>query len=118
MSPKLLPAKPDDQLVSFSIDSDSNIIQIGYSFDYDVCRGEDSNPRTPSVKSPCITFVNKSIESLCDRHKLEVAQINLNKIKGSRMNLITTNVDINAIKMKEKLDFGQTGVMRRDNRPL
>lgn len=45
-------------------------------------------------------------------------QTKLNKIKGSRMNLITSNVDINQIKMMEKLDFGQSGGLRRDNRPL
>ena len=118
MSPKFMPGKADEPLLSFSIESDNSIIQIGYSFDYDVCKGQDSNPRTPSVKCPCITFVNKSVEKMCDRHKLEVEQTKLAKIKGSRMNMITQNVDINLLKMKEKLDFGQAGTFRKDNRPL
>jgi hypothetical protein len=33
------------------------------------------------------------------------------------MNLGGTFVDINAIRMKEKLDFGQSTGLRRDNRP-
>lgn len=32
--------------------------------------------------------------------------------------MISQNVDINAIKMKEKLDFGQTNGLRRENKPL
>lgn len=32
--------------------------------------------------------------------------------------MISSNVDINAIKMKEKLDFGQTNGLRRDNKPV
>lgn len=34
------------------------------------------------------------------------------------MNLITQNVDINLIKQKEKLDFGQQNGLRKDMRPL
>lgn len=40
------------------------------------------------------------------------------RFKGSRMNLITQNVDINLIKQKEKLDFGQQNGLRKDMRPL
>ena len=32
--------------------------------------------------------------------------------------MITGNIDINAIKMKEKLDFGGKGIFRRENKPL
>lgn len=54
-----------------------------------------------------MSFVNKAQEKLCDRHKLQVQQQQMAKFKAGRMNLITGNIDINAIKMKEKLDFGQ-----------
>lgn len=77
IAPKFMAAKPgvnDEQQLTFTIESEANLVQIGYSYDYDVCSGQDSNPRTPSVKCPCITFVNKSVEKLCDRHKLEVTQ--------------------------------------------
>lgn len=75
IGPKFMPAKAgqnEDQHLTYTIESDANLVQIGYCFDYDVCKGQDSNPRTPSVKCPCIQFVNKSVERMCDRHKLEV----------------------------------------------
>lgn len=34
------------------------------------------------------------------------------------MNMITTNIDVNELKMKEKLDFGQLNGLRRENKPL
>ena len=73
LNPKFMVAKTgnEESLNTYTIESDSHLVLIGYSFDYDVCRGEDSNPRTPSVKTGCINFVNKSVEPLCDRHKLE-----------------------------------------------
>ena len=40
MSPKFMPGKADEPLLSFSIESDNSIIQIGYSFDYDVCNAD------------------------------------------------------------------------------
>jgi hypothetical protein len=120
IAPKFMPAKGEESLWSYAIDSEQSFLQIGYSFDYDICKGQDSNPRTPAVKAQCYTFVNKAVEKLCDRHKLQVEQQALARVKGSRMNLISNNVDINAIKMRQKLDFGQSGVgvLRRDNRPL
>lgn len=77
IAPKYMPAKPGDhqtQLYTYTIDNENNLVQLGYSQDYDVCKGQDSNPRTPAVKTNCCTFVNKSIEKLCDRHELQVQQ--------------------------------------------
>lgn len=94
-----MPAKPGQsdemQHLSFSIDSESHLLLIGYSFDYDVCRGLDSNPRTPQVKLACMSFVNKAVEKLCDRHKLASEQQALQKVKSQRMNMVTSNIDIN-----------------------
>ncbi len=39
------------------------------------------------------------------------------KVQGSRLNLISDKVDINAIKMKERLDFGSKGGFKHDTRP-
>lgn len=40
LSPKFFPSKAgEEQLLSFTIDSEKNLVQIGYSFDYDVCKG-------------------------------------------------------------------------------
>ena len=38
-------------------------------------------------------------------------------LKSQRLNLITSNIDVNAIKMKEKLDFGKPNGFRRENQP-
>jgi len=65
-----------------------------------------------------MSFVNKSQEKLCDRHRLYVQQQQMAKFKAGRMNLITGNIDINAIKMKEKLDFGQQNGLRKNLKPV
>ena len=116
---KPLPPRPgsDDNPLSFTIDSLASLIPIGYSADFDICRGQDSNPRTPSVKVDCAEFVNKSVEKVCERHKFEMMQHQIAKAQGSRLNLISDKVDINAIKFKEKLDFGGSNGFRRDQKP-
>ena len=46
----------------------------------------------------CRTFLNKSVESICDQHKMEQKLMRLNKQKGARLNLLGDRVDCNEIK--------------------
>ena len=43
---------------------------IGYSQDYDVCQGK-TYVAGGAKNAFCNEFVNKSVESICDRHKHE-----------------------------------------------
>lgn len=72
ISPKLMKANADYG-VSFSVDSEAQILMIGYSQDYSLCKGKSA---TSSVVNgmmnqvfACRSFLNKSVETLCERHR-------------------------------------------------
>ena len=46
----------------------------------------------------CKTFLNKSVETICDRHKMEKKMMNIERHKGRRANLFGDRVDCNEIK--------------------
>ena len=45
----------------------------------------------------CKAFLNRSVENICDRHKLEVKMMRIEKHKGQRANLFGDRVDCNEI---------------------
>jgi hypothetical protein len=71
IGPKFFASKPGAETqkhTTFLVDNVSQLVPIGYSFDYNICCGQDSNPRNPHAKTPCYNFVNSSVEKMCDRH--------------------------------------------------
>jgi len=90
--------------VAFGIYSEAQIMMIGYSEDYNLCKGKSSSNSVVSMFSgmaenfACRTFLNKSIETLCDKHKYERKLANLSRAKAGRLGLQGDRVDVNAIK--------------------
>ena len=62
LNPKQMPAH-DKGATSYCIESPEAVLAIGSSEDYDVCRAINT-------ATPCYQFLNKSIEKICDNHKL------------------------------------------------
>ena len=57
----------------------------------------------------CKEFLNKSVENICDRHKMERKLMRLDKFKQKRQNCQGDRVDINELKRMQKLDDRQLG---------
>ena len=77
----------------------------------------------------CREFVNKSVETLCDQHKIEKKIANFEKFRAGRMNTMGERVDINYInrmrkledKEKKMMQFVQTDksvLNRQSNKPM
>lgn len=122
--------------VTYSIDNSAQLLIIGYSQDYDVCKGKSTansvNPNSNSFQSQtvnCRAYLNKSVETLCDQHKFERRMNQFNKFRAGRVAVMGDRVDINAInrmrKMQEQeqqeLSFMRSDkniLNRTNNRPM
>jgi len=78
---------------------------------------------------PCREFLNKSVETYCDTHKLEKKLANFDRFKAGRMNARGERVDIHMInrmksleeKEKKMMGFCQTDksvLNRQQNKPM
>jgi|LauGreDrversion4_2_1035121.scaffolds.fasta_scaffold217413_1 hypothetical protein len=62
---------------SFRIESDDQVLSLGKSEEYSLCKGAEKQPagNVPAMfgmnKVKCDRFLNKSIETQCEVHKLE-----------------------------------------------
>ena len=108
---------------------------IGYSEHYSICQGKSSQNSVSQVNQfvnktfACREFVNKSVETLCDQHKIEKKIANFEKFRAGRMNTMGERVDINYInrmrkledKEKKMMQFVQTDksvLNRQSNKPM
>ena len=102
-NPKVMRGNPEHG-VAFGTYSADQIMMIGYSEDYDLCKGKSSSnsvmvtPGGMAENFACRTFLNKSIETLCDKHKYERKLATLTRVKAGRLGLQGDRVDVNAIK--------------------
>ena len=89
--------KPKDSNgYQFSLDSPAQFEIIGYSQDYDICKGRNAQATFMNQTSlACKEFLNKSVENICDRHKMERKLMQLDKFKQGRQNCQGDRVDIN-----------------------
>ena len=120
--------------VSYSIDNSAQMFIIGYSQDYDVCKGKTqstslANNQFNTQPMNCRIFVNRSVETLCDQHKFEKRMNSFNKFRSGRANTMGDKVDINAINKIRKMQDMETKEMsflrsdksvlnRNGNRPM
>jgi len=128
ISPKLLRSGGEgkQQGVAFCIDSEAQLQLIGYSEDFDVCSGKTNMPGASSDMMRCRAFLNKSVETICDKHKFERNLMKLDRQKGSRLALQSNTVDVHAIRKMQKMQdmdagigaFGGKKNLARDNRPI
>jgi len=125
INPRLMPKRGDEHANSFCIESEAQVMIIGYSEDYDVCKSRTRNTNRPGSLETfqCRTFLNKSVEDICDKHKMERKLMHMERQKGQRLNLAGDRVDCNQIKRMEarnKKEFGAFGgkqVFTRDIKP-
>lgn len=84
---------------------------IGYSEEYDICKGRTQNTFKPGSMETfqCKAFLNKSVENICDRHKLEKKMMTIDRHKGTRLNLLGDRVDCNEIRRQERLRKNELG---------
>lgn len=85
ISPKLMPKKDDtDHGFSFCIDGEAQLLVIGYSEDYDVCKASTKSLNRPGSMETfqCRAFLNKSVENMCDKHKMERKLMVMERAKG------------------------------------
>ena len=88
INPRMMPRKPnqpaDQNDHTFCIDSEAQLMMIGYSEEYDICKGRTQNTYRPGSMETfqCKTFLNKSVENICDRHKMEKKLMNIERQKG------------------------------------
>lgn len=126
INPRLMPKRGDERGYSFCIDGEAQVMLIGYSEDYDVCKAATKSVNRPgSMESfQCRSFLNKAVENICDKHKMERKLMKMDRARGSRLNLIGDRVDCNQIKRQEAMrqkEMGAFGggkqVFARDNKP-
>jgi len=72
--------KQGNNPATYCVENDHQYLIVGYSEDYDVCKGQSSNVGMLSVR--CRTFLNKSVEHICDRHKYEKSLMHVERQKG------------------------------------
>ncbi len=77
------------------------MLKIGVSEDYTVCKGLASS--SGMGNDYCRYFLNKSIEKLCDRHKMEYKQVTMKQIRSSRPTL-AHSTNINAFALRKKFE--------------
>jgi hypothetical protein len=63
-------ARQEEFGISFCINNEGQYNVIGYSEDYDICTGKQSM-KVGDKEFRCKAFLNKSVETICDRHKFE-----------------------------------------------
>jgi len=63
------------------------ILNIGFSQDFDICTGTTIDPYTKSEKK-CSSFVNRSVERLCDKHKFEIQNRRIERMKSGRIGVV------------------------------
>ena len=127
VNPKMMPKKENNEHGhSFCIDGEAQVMLIGYSEDYDVCKGTTRSVNRPGSMETfqCRTFLNKSVENICDKHKMERKLMQLDRARGQRLNIVGDRVDCNMLKRQEaarQKELGAFGggkqVFARDNRP-
>lgn len=112
INPRVLPPKSSDQNYgyTFSIDNEQQLMMIGYSEEYGICAG-NSNTNTvtqhntfDAKKTQCRLFLNKSVETLCDQHKIERKIAQFSRFRAGRLNTMGEGVDIHHIKKMQKME--------------
>ena len=109
LNPMLMTARREEYGHSFSINSEAQYNLVGYSNDYDICTGMQMAIAS-GERFRCRAFLNKSVETICDRHKMEQKQEQVKKIHASRPNMMSDRVDVNAIKKVQKLEDAENKV--------
>lgn len=115
--------------IMFAIDSEAQVEIIGYSEDYNICNGRTNQQQfltgVGSESYACRTFLNKSVETICDKHKAEKKLMNIKRAQANRQNMQGDRVDINGIQRMQRLqnrEFGAFGgkkqLNRLDNKPM
>ena len=88
--------------ITYCIDKDSQVFEIGLSADFAFCKGASKNlslTGLPSINAnlACRVFVNSSIEKVCDSHKEIRSENNMARIRSQRVGMHTDYLDINKI---------------------
>ena len=125
INPKLMSIMNSEHGICFSISSEQQFNMVGYSEHYNTCDGKEKSKTQEGMSFKCRAFLNRSTESICDRHKLCQALVVNNKVKSHRPNIMGDRVDINALRkiqaMEDKEKFigafgGKTGGGLQRNR--
>lgn len=112
--------------ISYCIDSEQQFNMIGYSEHYNTCEGQERSKTTEGQSFKCRAFLNRSIEAICDRHKIQQSIFLNNKAKAHRPNVQGDRVDINALRKMQKMEdkekfigaFGGKGTFERTRGPV
>lgn len=89
------------------------MFRIGQSEELSYCKGvplptqvsASGLPVMGSTLSPqCRNFLNKSIESICDRHRSLLQERQMERIISSRIGLHTDFIDLNKLRKQQELE--------------
>ena len=98
INPRLMKVGGAQHGIAFSIDSEHQFKPIGTSEDFNVCTGKQSAKGPGGEQFRCRAFLNKSVEDICDKHKMEREAMRVDRVKAHRPGLMGDRVDSNAIK--------------------
>jgi len=98
LNPKPMKKSENIKKVSYSVENSDSVFKIGFSRDLSYCLGGSSNLGFEN----CSCFLNKSCEKYCVRHRGQIQEKSLAKIRQSRpqlskgdINVLKTRVDYN-----------------------
>ncbi len=93
---------------SFLLDAAASMFRIGFSEDIAFCKGQgnmtSSGFSAITPLSSCKQYLNKSIETLCDSHKLLQQTSALNKIRSGRNQFHSDTIDLNLVRKQQMIE--------------
>jgi hypothetical protein len=76
-------------------------VKIGYSEDFAVCKGVSNAVKGISQfndNKQCGHFLNKSIDKMCEKHKIMLNDFQMQRFKSARLGTLSDNLDLNKIR--------------------
>ena len=96
---------------TFIIEAGAAIFKIGISEDLAFCKSVKASAVMTGMIDmnqytvQCRQFLNKSVELVCDPHKLMESEAIMNKIRSQRVGLHSDNIDCNAVMQHTTMCF-------------